>query len=68
MAIQNITINFDKETHAKVRRAAEILGVSVHQFVMESADIRAFWILDAQRIMNEVEQEVTGATETESVD
>jgi uncharacterized protein (DUF1778 family) len=63
MAIQNITINFDKETHAKVRRAAALLGVSVHQFVLESADVRSYWILDAA--------EGAGATdgaETESVD
>jgi uncharacterized protein (DUF1778 family) len=61
MAIQNITVNFTKEDHAKVAQAARIVGVSVHQFMLNAATNRAGWILDA------MERGYRGA-ETESVD
>lgn len=49
MAIQNITINFIKEDFAKVRRAAGMSGLSIHQFVLNAANDEANAILKAKK-------------------
>jgi uncharacterized protein (DUF1778 family) len=48
MAIQNITINFVKEDFARIRQAATVQGVSIHQFVLNAAKDEANAVLKAK--------------------